>query len=122
MEQKNQKTNQGIRNFKKLNIMKNKNLNRMQVIEFIKKIQGIKESFQENLTGKNIYFLGNDKNEPDFQIEFIPASKKYFFTIYLRGLKCKADNMHEEIYNYLQKLELNRNSVLDTETKTSLIN
>jgi len=102
--------------------MKNKNLNRMQVIEFIKKIQGIKESFQENLTGKNIYFLGNDKNEPDFQIEFIPASKKYFFTIYLRGLKSEADNMHEEIYNYLQKLELNRNIVLDTETKTSLIN
>ena len=102
--------------------MKNKNLNRMQVIDFIKKIQGIKESFQENLTGKNIYFLGNDKNEPDFQIEFIPASKKYFFTIYLRGLKSEADNMHEEIYNYLQKLELNRNIVLDTETKTSLIN
>ena len=102
--------------------MKNKNLNRMQVIEFIKKIQGIKESFQENLTGKNIYFLGNDKNEPDFQIEFIPSSKKYFFTIYLRGLKSEADNMHEEIYNYLQKLELNRNIVLDTETKTSLIN
>lgn len=102
--------------------MKTKKLNRLQIIDFIKSIQGIKESYQEAFLGKNIYLIGNDKNEPDFQIEFIPQTQKYFFTIYLRGLKSEADNMHDEIYNFLQKLELNRNIILDTESKVSLIN
>lgn len=99
-----------------------KNLNRLEVINFIKKIQGIKQSHQEIVTGKDLFFIGNDKDEPDYQIQFIPATKKYFYTIYLRGLKTEADNIREEIYNFLQKLELNRNIVLDTESKTSLIN
>ena len=98
--------------------MKPKKLNRLSLINFIKGIQGILLSHEAN----GMYYIGNDKDEPDFQIEFIPASKKYFFTIYLRGLKTEADNMHDEIYNYLQKLELNRNIVLDTETRTSIIN
>ncbi len=98
--------------------MKAKKLNRLSLINFIKSIQGIKESQEVN----GMYYLGNDKKEPDFQMQFIPQSKKYFFTIYLRGLKSEADNMHDEIYNFLQKLELNRNIILDTETKTSLIN
>lgn len=98
--------------------MKPKKLNRLSLINFIKGIQGIKESHEAN----GMYYIGNDKDEPDFQIQFIPQSKKYFFTIYLRGLKSEADNMHEEIYNFLQKLDLNRNIVLDTESKTSLIN
>ncbi len=98
--------------------MKRQKLNRLSLINFIKSIQGIEESHEAN----GMYYIGNDKNEPDFQLEFIPQSKKYFFTIYLRGLKTEADNMHDEIYNFLQKLQLNRNIVLDTETKTSLIN
>lgn len=102
--------------------MKAKKLNRMQLIDFVKKIQGIKESFQTSFTGKNIYLLGNDKDEPDFQIEFIPQTQKYFFTVLVRGLKSEADNMHDEIYNFLQKLELNRNIILDTESRVSLIN
>lgn len=102
--------------------MKAKNLNRMQLIDFVKKIQGIKESFQTSFTGKNIYLLGNNKNDPDFQIEFIPQTQKYFFTVLVRGLKSEADNMQDEIYNFLQKLELNRNILLDTESRVSLIN
>lgn len=102
--------------------MKSKKLNRMQLIDFVKKIQGIKESFQTSFTGKNIYLLGNDKDDPDFQIEFIPQTQKYFFTVLVRGLKSEADNMHDEIYNFLQKLELNRNIILDTESRVSLIN
>lgn len=102
--------------------MKTKKLNRMQLIDFIKAIQGIKESFQTQFTGKNIYLIGNDKEEPDFQIEFIPQSKNYFFTVLIRGFKSEADNMHEEIYNFITKLDLNRNIVLDTESQTSLIN
>jgi hypothetical protein len=98
--------------------MKPKKLNRLNLINFIKGIQGIKESHKAN----GMYYIGNDKDEPDFQMQFIPQTNKYFFTIYLRGLKSEADNMHEEIYNFLQKLELNRNIVLDTESKTSLIN
>jgi hypothetical protein len=106
---------------KNLTDTKPKKLNRMDLINFIKKIQGITESHQENFTGKNMYFIGNDKNEPDFQLEFIPQSPKYFFTIYLRGLKADADNMHEEIRTYLQKQNLNRNIVLSTESFNSFI-
>ena len=98
--------------------MATKKLNRIGLINFIKSIQGIKESHENN----GMIYIGNDNNEPDFQLQFIPASSKYFFTIYLRGLKSEADNMHDEIYNFLQKLELNRNIILDTETRVSLIN
>ena len=102
-------------------LQKQKKLDRLQVVNFIKNIQGIKESHQEAFLGKNFYLIGDDKDESDFQLEFIPQSKNYFFTIYLRGLKSEADNMHEEILNFLRKLELNRNIVLDTETKTSVV-
>lgn len=100
--------------------MKTKNLKRTQVIDFINRIQGIKESHQTQFTGKNIYFVGNDKNEPDFQIEFISKTEKYFQTILIRGLKSEADNMHDEIVNFVNSLQLNKNIVIDTETKISL--
>ena len=102
-------------------LQKQKKLDRLQVVNVIKKIQGIKESHQEAILGKNFYLIGDDKDNPDFQLEFIPQSKKYFYTIYLRGLKYEADNIHEEILNFLRKLELNRNIVLDTETQTSIV-
>ena len=102
-------------------LQKQKKLDRLQVVNFIKNIKGIKESHQEAILGKNFYLIGDDKDEPDFQLEFIPQSKKYFYTIYLRGLKYEADNIHEEILNFLRKLELNRNIVLDTETQTSIV-
>ena len=100
---------------------KTKKLDRLQVVNFIKNIQGIKESHQEAFLGKNFYLIGDDKEQPDFQLEFIPQSKKYFYTIYLRGLKYEADKIHDEILNFLRKLELKRNIVLDTETKTSIV-
>src|SRR5574343_797075 len=102
--------------------MKPKKLNRMLIIDFIKSIQGIKHSFQEAILSNNIYLIGNDRFDPEFQVEFIPASKKYFFTIYVKGIKSEADNMHDEIYNFIQKLELDRNICLSTENQTSLIN
>ena len=102
-------------------LQKQKKLDRLQVVNFIKNIKGIKESHQEAILGKNFYLIGDDKDEPDFQLEFIPQSKKYFYTIYLRGLKYEADNIHKEILNFLRKLELNRNIVLDTETQTSIV-
>ena len=102
-------------------LQKQKKLDRLQVVNFIKNIKGIKESHQEAILGKNFYLIGDDKDEPDFQLEFIPQSKKYFYTIYLRGLKYEADNIHEEILNFLRKLELNRNIVLDTETQKSIV-
>lgn len=100
---------------------KTKKLDRLQVVNFIKNIQGIKESHQEAFLGKNFYLIGDDKEQPDFQLEFIPQSKKYFYTIYLRGLKSEADKIHDEILNFLRKLELKRNIVLDTETKKSIV-
>ena len=79
---------------------KTKKLDRLQVVNFIKNIQGIKESQQEAFLGKNFYLIGDDKEQPDFQLEFIPQSKKYFYTIYLRGLKSEADNIHQEILEH----------------------
>lgn len=102
-------------------LQKQKKLDRLQVVNFIKNIQGIKESHQEAFLGKNFYLIGDDKDQPDFQLEFIPQSKKYFYTIYLRGLKSEADKIHDKILNFLRKLELKRNIVLDTETKTSIV-
>ena len=104
-----------------ITLQKQKKLDRLQVVNFIKNIQGIKESHQEAVLGKNFYLIGDDKDAPDFQLEFIPQSKKYFYTIYLRGLKFEADKIHDEILNFLRKLELNRNIVLDTETQTSIV-
>ena len=102
-------------------LQKQKKLDRLQVVNFIKNIQGIKESHQKAVLGKNFYLIGDDKDAPDFQLEFIPQSKKNFYTIYLRGLKYEADKIHDEILNFLRKLELNRNIVLDTETQTSIV-
>ena len=97
-------------------------INRLNLITKIKAVAQIENSFQSAYFGKNFYFIGDDKDEPDYQIEFIPASQKYFFTILVRGLKREADEMHEEIKQYLQSLNLNRNIVLDTEHKQTLIN
>ena len=101
--------------------MKNKRINRLQIIDKIKSIQGVKSFHQEAFLGKNIYLIGNDKNEPDFQIEFISQSKRYFYTILLRGLKSEADNMHKELNIFLKSLDLQRNIILDTETQQTLI-
>ena len=102
-------------------LQKQKKLDRLQIVNFIKNIQGIKESYQEGGFGKNFYLIGDDKDAPNFHLEFIPQSKKYFYTINLIGMKFEADNMHEEILNFLRKLELNRNIVLNTETQTSIV-
>jgi hypothetical protein len=85
-------------------LQKQKKIDRLQVINFIKNIQGIKESHQEAILGKNFYLIGDDKDEPDFQLEFIQQSKNYYFTIYLIGLKTESDNMHEEFLKFLMKL------------------
>ena len=53
-------------------LQKQKKLDRLQVVNFIKNIQGIKESHQEAILGKNFYLIGDDKEQPDFQLEFIP--------------------------------------------------
>lgn len=107
----------------KATVKKQKRINRLKLVEFIRKIQGLKFSFQERLTGKNIYFIGNDKDEPYFQMEFTPQSRMYFYTIYIRGLQTEdgADTIHDEVVNYLQKLDIGRNIILDTETRQTII-
>lgn len=107
----------------------NKKINRIALLDFIKEKTNLAHHSQQTFTGKNIYFLCSEfwngkriELEEDYQIEFIPQNSKYFFTILVRGLKKEADFLHEDIATYLRGLQLNRNIILDTELKTTLIN
>ena len=103
-----------------------KRINRKEFLDFLLKETKNIEVRQSKFTGKNIYFLLN-KDVDDgtlietYQIEFIPASNKYFFTILIRGLYCEADSLHVPVKKYLASLDLGRNIILDTEHIQSII-
>jgi hypothetical protein len=67
----------------------------------------------------NLYFLGN--SEDNYQLEFIPQSKRYFFTIRFTGLIEQAEKYHTKIVEYLNGLQLGRNIVFTTEITTTII-
>lgn len=67
-----------------------------------------------NPIGKNSFLLQTG-NEDIYQVEFIPQTDKYFFTLYLRGISKVADEFNKPIVEYLRSLELGRNMVVDTE-------
>lgn len=97
-------------------MLKMKKINKKDFLEYIKNQTKDEDIFQYDFTGKNIFFLGNkSKNIENFQIEFISASKKYFYTILLRGITKEAEFLHDLAVDYLRKLNLNRNIFLDTE-------
>ena len=100
--------------------MKTKRINRKDFLEFLLKETGLKTIKQQSFTGKNIYYLA-DENTEQIQIEFIPKSKKYFFTILIRGIEKKADFLHDKAKAYIRELNTGRDIIIDTETKTTLI-
>jgi len=101
--------------------MKTKKINRLKLIEFIKKNQGLKYLLQGNSSNKNLYFIGNDKDNPDYQIEFISQKDYAFYTIYIKGITNSADKFHKTVCDYLKKLNLNRDIFVETETFVTLV-
>jgi hypothetical protein len=67
----------------------------------------------------NFYFLGD--SEDNYQLEFIPQSKRYFFTIRFTGLIEQAEQYHTKIADYLKSLQLGRNIQFTTEITTTII-
>ena len=100
--------------------MKTKKINRKKFLEFLLKETGLKASKQQSFTGKNIYYL-TDENEEKILVEFISATKKYFFTILIRGINEEAEKYHDAIVKYIRDLETGRNIIIDTEYKQTLI-
>jgi len=99
-----------------------KTINRKQFLEFLKNETDTKLIVQQAFLGKNFYLLTAENNQDvEYQIEFIPQSKRYFFTILLRGFMKEADFLHDKVVVYLRNLELRRNVIFDTEHKQTLI-
>jgi len=101
-----------------------KKINRKKLIEFLKEKTNLQHTSQQSFCGKNMFFLdsvsGTETNN-EFQLEFIPQNDRYFFTIYLRGIRGRADHLHEELAAYVRGLNLGRNVIVDTETISTLI-
>jgi len=101
-----------------------KTINRKELLNFISSLAQTQEITQQVFCGKNIYFLSdkiNDFTEEKFQVEFISQTKKYFFTLLIRGTEKESDFMHPQIVKYLKSKNLGRNIIIDTEQKTTLI-
>lgn len=103
-----------------------KQINRIFFLEYLLKISNTQSFSQETFSGKNIYFLQleNDTTKLKlevFQIEFIPQSKRYFFTILIHGIYNSADFLHDDVCNYIKSLNLKRNIIIRTELKETLV-
>lgn len=90
--------------------------------QFLNKVQSVLgKEIKFNQYG-NIY--ANDNDPENFtQIEFIPQSKKYFFTVYAQTSIGGMFNekQHDELVEYLRNLNLDKKIVLDTECKSTVI-
>lgn len=91
-----------------------KQLKRIELLDFLLSITGAEKTQQETFLGKNIYLIMKN-NEPIYQLEFVPASSKYFMTILLRGIADSADRFNKPICDYISGLALGRNIIVDTE-------
>lgn len=100
-----------------------KRINRLALLQFIANKQSLAHVWQEPILGNNIWFLGNDKEEPYLQLEFIPESKLHSYTIAIQGLQSEegADPIHNDIVTYIKELKLNRNIFLGTDSIFTLI-
>lgn len=108
--------------------MTTKKISRNDFLNFVMAKANLVKYTQTAFTGKNIYFLCSEywngtrtELEEDIQIEFIPQSTRYFFTILVRGLKKETDYLHDDMVEYLRCLNLGRNIILDTESRSSLV-
>jgi hypothetical protein len=93
----------------------------MEFINFIKEKTGLQKLSQETFTGKNFYFINGENSQDNrVQIEFIGATKKYFYTLYVRGILQEMDYLHDDIVNYVKSLNLGKNIIVDTETRVTM--
>ena len=101
-----------------------KNINRMEILKFISEITDTEAIGQETFCGKNIYFLRNKLNnfwEEKYQVEFISQTRKYFFTLLIRGMQAESDFLHKRVVDFLRSKKLQRNIIVDTESISTMV-
>lgn len=99
-----------------------KKLNRKKFLEFLLNKTSLTNTKQTGFTGNNIYFLTDEDNSVEhYQIEFIPQSKQYHYTILIRGIIKEAEFLHGLCVEYLRGLDLGRNIIVDTELSVTHI-
>lgn len=96
-----------------------KTINRKDFLEKIKSVLNIDTTFVQY---GNIYANADDGNNFT-QIEFIPQSKKYFYTIYAQTVVGGgfSKKQHEEIVCFLRGINTGRNIILDTQDFITMI-
>ena len=96
-----------------------KTINRRDFLEKIKSVLNIDTTFAQY---GNIYASTDDENNFT-QIEFIPQSKKYHYTIYAQTVVGGgfSKKQHEEIVCFLRGINTGRNIILDTQDFTTMI-
>lgn len=96
-----------------------KTINRKDFLEKIKSVLNITTTFVQY---GNIYANADDGNNFT-QIEFIPQSKKYFYTIYAQTVVGGgfSKKQHEEIVCFLRGINTGRNIILDTQDFITMI-
>ena len=96
-----------------------KTINRKDFLEKIKSVLNIATTFVQY---GNIYANADDGNNFT-QIEFIPQSKKYFYTIYAQTVVGGgfSKKQHEEIVCFLRGINTGRNIILDTQDFITMI-
>ena len=116
-------TNLQKRTIKKHIKMKTKRINHKMFLDFLQKEISKKYKIKKYKKINNgfYFFYGFDGFEVG-ELEFISENKKYFFTIYLRGAhNIEFDFLHQKVIDYINKLELGKKIIIDTETKITII-
>lgn len=98
-------------------------IDRLKFIEFLKTETRLQFSTQEAVCGKNIYFLNRAKDDglPEYQIEFISATARQCYTIYVKGITRSADYWHDDICNYVRDLNMKKDILVSTENFATLV-
>ena len=102
-----------------------KRINRKALLAWLVEKTGTEFSM-DNFADRNSFFLCNKDSsgftEEVYQLEFIPASKDYFFTILFSGICVRVTkDLNVALNEYVKDLKLGRTICVDTLNKTDLI-
>ena len=88
-----------------------KKINRIDFLNVYTTLVGIKECPKQDIhSGNNIYYWELEKSS---QVEFIPASNKYVYTIYIKQDFEMGKDVFDKLVNYIDSLNLGRTICLD---------